>query len=100
VYKLVNSDACPRPTTQEEQGVCDWVREGGTLLATWDDHDFGENDAGRHYSHIPESRQIFLDFWRVAALSPRRLMADGVYTVELYGPADQQLQVIILDTRC
>lgn len=26
------------------------------ILATWDDHDFGRNDAGRHYPHKAESK--------------------------------------------
>jgi alkaline phosphatase D len=32
------------------------------VLATWDDHDYGQNDAGKHYPHKEESKEIFLDF--------------------------------------
>ena len=30
------------------------------IIATWDDHDFGWNDAGRHYSMKKESKEIFI----------------------------------------
>jgi alkaline phosphatase D len=33
------------------------------LLATWDDHDYGWNDSGRHYPFKEESKEIFLDFF-------------------------------------
>ena len=33
------------------------------VLATWDDHDYGANDAGADYPKRVESQQIFLDFW-------------------------------------
>jgi alkaline phosphatase D len=33
------------------------------ILATWDDHDYGWNDIGRHYNKKIESKDIFLDFF-------------------------------------
>jgi len=33
------------------------------FFATWDDHDFGRNDAGRHYPFKKESKEIFLSFY-------------------------------------
>jgi alkaline phosphatase D len=79
--------------------MCDWVTRGGKLLQTWDDHDRGENDCGKHYQMAQQSREIFMDFWRVPAASPRRMRPDGVFTSELFGPVRRQLQVITLDTR-
>ena len=32
------------------------------VLATWDDHDYGKNDAGTEYPKKNESQQLFLDF--------------------------------------
>ena len=40
------------------------LRSNCMVLATWDDHDYGENDAGRHYPYKAESKEIFLDFWQ------------------------------------
>ncbi|MBL8261319.1 MAG: alkaline phosphatase family protein [Xanthomonadaceae bacterium] len=49
------------------------------VVATWDDHDFGEDDAGGDYPMKEQSRGIFLDFWGEPADSQRR-GRDGVYT--------------------
>ncbi|MDO8971728.1 MAG: alkaline phosphatase D family protein, partial [Saprospiraceae bacterium] len=55
------------------------LKKATRFLATWDDHDFGWNDSGRHYSFKKESREIFLDFWEEPANSPRR-KHEGIYT--------------------
>jgi len=41
------------------------LREKVTVLSTWDDHDYGANDAGKEYPRKAESREIFFDFWKV-----------------------------------
>jgi alkaline phosphatase D len=68
------------------------------VLATWDDHDYGENDAGRYYPFRKESKELFLDFWKEPQLSPRRLHP-GIYHAEEFGPPEKRVQVILLDTR-
>ncbi len=68
------------------------------ILATWDDHDYGANDAGADYPKKAESQQIFLDFFGVARGSPRR-QQEGIYHAQVFGPADKSVQVILLDTR-
>jgi alkaline phosphatase D len=68
------------------------------LLATWDDHDYGLNDAGGGFLKKKESRRQFLDFWQVPADSPRRKHA-GVYDAASLGPPKHRLQVILLDDR-
>ncbi len=68
------------------------------VVATWDDHDFGENDAGSEYPMKAQSKRIFLDFWGEPADSPRR-ERDGVYTSYAFGPEGRRVQVILLDLR-
>jgi alkaline phosphatase D len=68
------------------------------ILATWDDHDFGANDAGAEYPLRRESQTEFLDFFGVPAESPRR-QREGVYDARLFGPPDKRAQIILLDTR-
>jgi alkaline phosphatase D len=68
------------------------------LLAIWDDHDYGENDAGSDYPMKEESRQIFCDFWGEAASSARRTR-DGIYVSHVFGPVGQRVQVILPDLR-
>ncbi len=68
------------------------------LLATWDDHDFGWNDSGRHYPFKNEAKEIFLDFFEEAQDSKRRKRA-GIYEAYHYPIEDKIIQIIILDTR-
>ncbi|MCU0976184.1 MAG: alkaline phosphatase family protein [Steroidobacteraceae bacterium] len=74
------------------------LSERTEVLAIWDDHDYGENDAGAGYPMKEESRRIFCDFWGEAADSPRR-RRDGIYAAYVFGPAGQRLQLILPDLR-
>ncbi len=79
-----------KPEFQKLKATC-------PVLATWDDHDFGENDAGRHYPLKKQSKDIFLDFWKEPKNSERR-KHDGIYHSVMTGP-DSSIQIILLDTR-
>lgn len=68
------------------------------VLATWDDHDFGANDAGGEYPKKRESQQVFLDFFDVPKDDPRRRQ-EGVYQAHLFGPPGKRVQIILFDTR-
>ena len=68
------------------------------ILATWDDHDYGADDAGKEYPFKEKSKEIFLDFWKVPANSERR-MRPGIYGEHMFEEAGRRLQVILLDTR-
>jgi len=74
------------------------LSESTQVLAIWDDHDFGENDAGRHYPFKEASKEIFLDFWNEPDTSLRRTHT-GIYHSLTFGPSNQRVQVILLDTR-
>ncbi len=69
-----------------------------TVLATWDDHDYGENDAGRHYPFKAESKELFLKFWNEPEDSERR-KHEGIYHSIIFGPEEKRVQIILLDTR-
>jgi alkaline phosphatase D len=68
------------------------------LIATWDDHDFGWNDAGKNFPFKEESKNIFLDFFEEPANSERRLR-EGIYTSYYFEGKGKKLQVILLDVR-
>ena len=68
------------------------------FLAIWDDHDYGENDAGKEYPMKEQSKDIFLDFWSEPQTSDR-WSHPGIYHSETFGPEDQRVQFIMLDTR-
>ena len=63
------------------------------VMATWDDHDFGKNDAGKDYSRKEEARKAFVKFWG----SPDR--PDGVYSSKDWGLPGKCIRVIMLDLR-
>jgi len=79
-----------KPGFQRLRGAC-------KVCAVWDDHDYGENDAGKYYPLKKESKDIFLDFWQEPENSERRLH-EGIYHSFFTGP-NNQVQVILLDTR-
>ncbi|TNE50772.1 MAG: alkaline phosphatase family protein [Bacteroidetes bacterium] len=74
------------------------LKAGTRLLATWDDHDYGWNDAGRHYPFKAESKQIFLDFWEEPAGSDR-FNHPGIYHSYMFEGLGRRLQLILLDNR-
>jgi alkaline phosphatase D len=68
-------------------------------IAIWDDHDFGENDAGSEYAQKATSKKLMLDFWKEPKNSTRRSQSGGIYTSYLYGKKNQQVHVILPDLR-
>lgn len=68
------------------------------ILGTWDDHDYGKNDAGRNWEYKEESQQLFLDFFDVAEDDPRR-EREGVYRAKNFQEDGKIIKVIVLDTR-
>jgi len=68
------------------------------IIATWDDHDFGGNNAGAEYRMKKESKDIFLDFMKASEDDPRRTQ-EGIYSSYVYGEGDRKVKVILLDLR-
>lgn len=68
------------------------------ILATWDDHDYGWNDSGRHYPFKEESKEIFLNFFGDQEDSTIR-QHPGIYHT-YYTQCDQKrVQIVFLDMR-
>ncbi len=68
------------------------------FAATWDDHDYGLNDAGAEYAYKAQTTPLFFDFWGVPQESPRRRRG-GIYDAFITGPKGARVQTILLDTR-
>ncbi|MFZ4058652.1 MAG: alkaline phosphatase D family protein [Ferruginibacter sp.] len=68
------------------------------IIATWDDHDFGSNDAGRNYPFKKASKEIFLNFFNEPLHSERR-QHEGIYTSYYYNCGGKRIQIILLDNR-
>jgi len=68
------------------------------IIATWDDHDYGWNDIGKHYKCKEKSKEIFLDFFEEPKNSTRRLHK-GIYHSYEYIKNGNTIQIILLDGR-
>lgn len=74
------------------------LRKCCPIIATWDDHDYGSNDAGAEFPSKAASQRVFLEFFGEPPHSAR-WSRPGVYGAWFYGPAEQRVQIILLDTR-
>ncbi|XP_071700699.1 uncharacterized protein [Rutidosis leptorrhynchoides] len=74
------------------------LRKISKVIGTWDDHDYGLNDAGKEFKGKDVNQKLMLDFLDEPHDSPRRKQA-GVYTSYTFGPKGREIKVILLDTR-
>ena len=74
------------------------LRSSVPILTTWDDHDFGLNDAGGDWPYKAKSQEIYYQAWDIKQNDPRRHRG-GVYHSVMLGERDKRLQIILLDTR-
>jgi alkaline phosphatase D len=74
------------------------VRNTVPIVAVWDDHDYGANDAGRDYPMRRESQHVFLDFFKIPNDAPVR-KRQGIYRDIVVGPPGRRVQFLCLDTR-
>ena len=100
IYADTTNVAVMRAKYARLKGSAFWkgIRAKAPVLATWDDHDYGANDAGAEYPLKAESQAAFLEFMDEPKGSPR-LTRPGVYDAHVFGPAGRRVQVILLDTR-
>jgi len=74
------------------------LREICPVIGTWDDHDYGKNDAGAEFEGKEAAKEAFMEFFGTPEDSPLRKRG-GVYDAKIYGPEGKRVQVILLDTR-
>jgi alkaline phosphatase D len=76
----------------------DALRATVPIHATWDDHDYGQNDGGREYPWKDASKRLFLDFFAAPEGAIER-SRPGIFTVRHLDQDDRRIQLILLDTR-
>jgi alkaline phosphatase D len=74
------------------------LAEHTEIIGTWDDHDYGLNDAGVEWEMKDEAQQVFLDFLKISEDDPLRSQK-GVYHTKYYKTPKGSIKVILLDTR-
>ena len=67
-------------------------------IGTWDDHDFGRNDAGKEYPIKEESKDLMMEFLDIGDDNPIRTR-EGVYQDYKFNAGNHEVSVILLDTR-
>ena len=67
------------------------------FLATWDDHDYGDNNENKHYALKKESKQLFREFWELEDKIPAD--QEGIYYSHYEVAHGAILQFIFLDVR-
>ena len=74
------------------------LRDRSKFLVTWDDHDFGLNNAGKDYVFREESKQIHRKFWQLESEIPEN--HDGIYYAKMEKqPNGKTIQFILIDGR-
>jgi alkaline phosphatase D len=68
------------------------------ILATWDDHDYGKNDAGTEWKHKDIAKKLFMEFVG-ASPDDARWKRSGIYDSVITGPEGKRVQIILLDNR-
>ncbi|HEY0446399.1 MAG TPA: alkaline phosphatase D family protein [Allosphingosinicella sp.] len=66
------------------------------MLAVWDDHDYGHNDAGGSFAFREYAERTFETFW---GSDPAVRARPGVHQEVVVGPDGRRVQIILLDTR-
>jgi len=70
----------------------------GFIEATWDDHDFGQNNGGSDFVGQPISRRLFWQFFG-PRMDAQEVSPDGVYNSVVRKIEGHRIQFIALDTR-
>lgn len=73
------------------------LKDSVPFLATWDDHDYGLNNAGGNYPFKYESKEFFRRFWELENEIPKN--QNGIYYSQFKNINDFKVQLIFLDTR-
>ncbi len=73
-------------------------RERFPVIGTWDDHDYGENNAGADYPLKEIAAELALDFMEVPSDDPRRAR-EGIHGAYSFGPEGRRVKVLLIDDR-
>jgi len=65
------------------------------VRATWDDHDFGADNADSSLPFRSDSIKLFREFWQQSYASED----DGVYSSQMFEHQGRRIHLIVLDTR-
>lgn len=73
------------------------IRQSVPMMVSWDDHDFGANDAGKEFPFRGLAERMHEVFWGLEDEDVGQW--PGTYYARTFGPEGQRTQIIMLDTR-
>ena len=73
-------------------------RKETPIIGTWDDHDYGRNNAGAEFALKEITRDLALSFMEVPIGDPR-WQREGLYGAYDFGKSGKMTKVILLDNR-
>ena len=97
-YKVDHSWITKRYAAQFNRPDYAAFRERTPILGTWDDHDYGKNNAVGDYPLKNVSRDLALTFMEVP-LSDPRWTRPGLYGSYDFGPDGRRTRIILIDNR-
>lgn len=68
------------------------------IIGTWDDHDYGFDNAGGTFAGKKDSQKLVLDFLEIPTDSALRTQ-EGIYNSYEFGPENRKVKIILLDNR-
>ena len=74
----------------------DRFRRSVPMMTTWDDHDYGANDAGGSFAFKEWAEKAYETYW---GASDEVMSRPGVYESRIVGPEGKRVQFIMLDGR-
>lgn len=74
----------------------DRFRRSVPMMTTWDDHDYGANDAGGAFAFKEWAEKVYETYW---GSSDEVKSRPGVYESRIIGPKGKRVQFIMLDGR-
>jgi alkaline phosphatase D len=87
-----------RYASQFEHAAYTAFRQTTPIIGTWDDHDYGRNNAGINYELKTVTRDLSLSFMEVPISDPR-WQREGIYGAYDFGPKGQRTKIILTDNR-
>ncbi|GIX41312.1 MAG: hypothetical protein KatS3mg129_1045 [Leptospiraceae bacterium] len=72
------------------------------ILAIWDDHDYGKNDAGKEFKDKNLTKRLFIDYWyknNSSKIYNELINKEGIYHSYEIIIKNKKILVLLLDTR-
>lgn len=73
------------------------LRAAAPTMATWDDHDYGDNNEDKRYKLKNQARAMFVRFWGLEQEIPAS--QPGIWWARVIERSGRRLQIVMLDNR-